>query len=684
MRRIASFVLGITLCTAAAAAADTVLFNPATFDRDTGQPRNVTRQFRVNYPRGESTLRITNRGVTSATVTLNGRVILGPDDFGGRDRDDVLRRKVVLRHGANQLDVEVRSKPGTSLTVDIVGEVDDTPPTIHAAVSPAPNAGGWNNANVVVTFTCSDSESGVASCPAPVTVATEGAGQVVSGTARDNAGNAATTSVTLNIDKTAPAVLASAAPSPNANGWNNSPVVVTFTATDGLSGVAPGSISPPKTLSSDGAGQSAAGHATDRAGNAGAATLSGINIDRTPPTISVSLSPHPNAAGWNTGPVTAHFTCGDALSGVSVCPLDQIISMNGTNLTVSGMATDRAGNTASVTSAPFNIFQTGPIAQAIAVGGAALRAAQKADGGWNAAVGGPDCDCANIIGVDALGLLAAERATGDAALLTAAIASGDRLVAIFNAQPTAVPKAQHIEFLAGLGGRTGNPVYESIAAAWFQATIAQYPNAADRVGALLALRDSQGFRTLAAWDAAALIRAAKAIGQVGYATDAAKAIVGAEPIWKDTDPTHRFDRCSNPAGCGWAGDLVSFDWTMLAEGSLLWAIHDLPGFDQKIAEYRAFLLAQQAVVDAPQDPAGSWDAGDLQVTAYAILGLAASGSEGTDPSARAATMFYLTSQLTSGGWPSFLRAGEHGDDEFEIDSEALQALTAVLAAVEEP
>src|SRR5580765_2065928 len=81
MRRIASFVLGITLFTAAAAAADAVLFNPATFDRDTGQPRNVTRQFRVNYPRGESTLRITNRGVTSATVTLNGRVILGPDDF---------------------------------------------------------------------------------------------------------------------------------------------------------------------------------------------------------------------------------------------------------------------------------------------------------------------------------------------------------------------------------------------------------------------------------------------------------------------------------------------------------------------------------------------------------------------------------------------------------------------------
>ncbi|HMD33484.1 MAG TPA: hypothetical protein VKH42_00885 [Vicinamibacterales bacterium] len=682
MRRMSSFVLGFLLFTAAASSADAVLFGPLTYARDTGQPRTVTRQFRVSYPLGESTLRVTNNGVTSGVVALNGHVILDPGDFAGRNAS-ILLRKITLRNGTNQLDVELRSKPGTSLTIDVVGTVDDTPPAIKAAVSPAPNASGWNDSNVVVTFACADSGSGVASCPAPVAVGSEGAGRVISGAARDNAGNTATATITVNVDKTPPVVQASAAPSANANGWNNSPVVVTFTATDGLSGVTPGSLSPPTTLSSDGAGQSATGSAVDRAGNVGTITMSGVNVDRMPPTMSVALTPAANAAGWNTGPVTAHFTCGDALSGVSACPADRIISTNGATQTVSGAGTDRAGNTASVTSAAFSIYLTQPIAQSIAAGGAALRAAQRLDGGWNAVVGGPDCNaCANTIGVDAMGLLGAGGAAGDAALLTAALAAGDRLVAIFNAQPTALPKAQHIEFLQALGEATGNPVYASTAAAWFQITIDQYPNAGDRVNALLALRDSQGFRTLAAWDAAALIRAAKAVGHVPYAAAAATALVGAESRWKDTDPTHRFDRCSNPAGCGWSDDLVSFDWTMLAEGSLLWAIHDLTGFTAQIAEYRAFLLAQQATAASPQDPLGSWDAGDLQVTAYAILGLAASGSEGTDPALQAATTFFVRNQLASGGWPAYVRPDGNGDDEPEIDSEVLQALVAVLSAVQ--
>jgi hypothetical protein len=65
---------------------------------------------------------------------------------------------------------------------------------------------------VTVKFTCADATSGVAECPADVTVTTEGAGQVVTGTAKDKAGNTATTSVTLNIDKTAPVAAISVTP----------------------------------------------------------------------------------------------------------------------------------------------------------------------------------------------------------------------------------------------------------------------------------------------------------------------------------------------------------------------------------------------------------------------------------------------------------------------------------------
>jgi alpha-tubulin suppressor-like RCC1 family protein len=82
--------------------------------------------------------------------------------------------------------------------------IDKTPPTITTTVSPGPNANGWNNTNVTVTFTCSDSLSGIASCPAPIAVTTEGAGQEIIDTAVDKAGNSATARVTLNIDKTPP------------------------------------------------------------------------------------------------------------------------------------------------------------------------------------------------------------------------------------------------------------------------------------------------------------------------------------------------------------------------------------------------------------------------------------------------------------------------------------------------
>ena len=117
--------------------------------------------------------------------------------------------------------------------------IDKTVPVITASVSPSPNGNDWYNSDVTVTFSCGDALSGVASCPAPVTVTAEGAGQAVTGTAVDKAGNAASTSVTVNIDKTAPAANISLTPAilwpPNRKPVN---VAVNGGATDNLSGVA--------------------------------------------------------------------------------------------------------------------------------------------------------------------------------------------------------------------------------------------------------------------------------------------------------------------------------------------------------------------------------------------------------------------------------------------------------------
>jgi hypothetical protein len=279
LRNLAIAAAGAAIAVAAvsAFAADLVIFGPETFHRAVGKPVAETRIFRNVGPTGGFTLRVVNRGVTSGVVSINGQRVLTPDDFDVSSRRRVKRgasevvslfeRPLKLRTGDNELVVELHGKSGTSLTVEIVraapNATDTTPPIIAASATPGPNANGWNNGNVTVTFACSDAGSGIATCPDPVPVTSEGANQIVSGTATDKAGNTATASIALNIDKTPPVVTPAVSPEANANGWNNSDVTVSFTAIDALSGIAPGSVTLPVMLAADGTNVSATGSATD-------------------------------------------------------------------------------------------------------------------------------------------------------------------------------------------------------------------------------------------------------------------------------------------------------------------------------------------------------------------------------------------------------------------------------------
>jgi hypothetical protein len=76
--------------------------------------------------------------------------------------------------------------------------LDETPPSVIATVSPNPD-NGLNTTPVTVTFSGTDTLSGVASCTPPTTVSTNGAGQVVTGTCTDRAGNSTAVSKTVNI-----------------------------------------------------------------------------------------------------------------------------------------------------------------------------------------------------------------------------------------------------------------------------------------------------------------------------------------------------------------------------------------------------------------------------------------------------------------------------------------------------
>jgi hypothetical protein len=234
-----------------------------------------------------------------------------------------------------------------------------TPPTITAALSPVPNANGWNNTNVTVTFTCTPGSNPIQSCPSPVVVTSEAANQVISGTVTDTAGLTATTSAAVSLDKTLPSITASVSPAPNANGWNTTPVTVNFTCTDNLSGIATCPTS--QQVTSPGANQVVTGSATDRAGNT-ASTSATVNISTTLPTITATVSTPPNANGWNNTSVTVSFQCSGSANPLQ-CSGPQVVNREGASQAITGTVTDAAGQTASTTVA-INIDEAVPVISA--------------------------------------------------------------------------------------------------------------------------------------------------------------------------------------------------------------------------------------------------------------------------------------------------------------------------------
>lgn len=393
-----------------------------------------------------------------------------------------------------------------------------------------------------------------------------------------------------------------------------------------------------------------------------AANAEAINL---PPTVSIT-SPLPGATFQAPATVTITAATADATGTVTnVEFFAGAVSLGSDtsspfSITSTGMpagsyaltatATDSFG--ATTTSAPITITVTPTVpepavVQAIALGGSRLQQLQQANGGWFFAVTQTNCGlgegvaCPNLIGVTALGLLTAyERNPADTTLLASAVAAGQRLLAVKATVPTPLPFSQDLEFLIALSHAAADPQYAAAAADWFNVVKLAFPDAAARVDYGLATRG-----TLSGWDMASLIRSAKAGGDGDYARAAATRIFEREAEWATTNPTHE----------------------LLGKGSLLWAVHDLGGFDAKLTEYRDFLLDQQ-------DDEDTWGGGNLQATAYAVMGLAAYGGAGTDAAINAAVAELIANQLPTNGWP--FSAG--GANEYStVDAEVLRAIATL-------
>lgn len=87
-------------------------------------------------------------------------------------------------------------------------KIDRTPPLVTAAAERLPTASGWYTSPLSVSFSGVDATSGVASCSSARYAGPDHPAAVVGGTCSDQAGNGASTSLSLKYDATAPSLSA--------------------------------------------------------------------------------------------------------------------------------------------------------------------------------------------------------------------------------------------------------------------------------------------------------------------------------------------------------------------------------------------------------------------------------------------------------------------------------------------
>ena len=298
------------------------------------------------------------------------------------DKAGCVDQNITADQAATTYSCMASSAGGTTGPVNVTIKRDATKPNIarNAAADACSLAGnnGWCRGTQTAGFTASDALSGLANgeaSPWAFTKSTSTNGSTVnvsSGTVNDKAGN---TSDAINagpymIDSVKPTIAGAASPGPNANGWNNTDVNVTFNCsdTDG-SGVA--SCGPDDTLTAEGRNHSVSGNVTDVAGNSDSTSVGGIDIDKTGPTApnatTTPASPVAGSGDWfkdtvtvaysgSTDPVLADSSAG---SGVARHSASQTFNTSGTHA-YSGKATDNAENDSAATMGSVKVDATNP------------------------------------------------------------------------------------------------------------------------------------------------------------------------------------------------------------------------------------------------------------------------------------------------------------------------------------
>jgi Big-like domain-containing protein len=262
------------------------------------------------------------------TLKIDGTVVAGPVE-------STLRPTAIML-GNPLFDWWTGGDDWTDFSVDLIqvigSVVDTTPPETSidsqpSALTRLTSAIFTFSANEPGTFECQLDGGGWETCTSPKDYADLADGShTFQVRATDAAGNtdASPAGFTWTIDTTPPpAPTAHATPAPNAAGWNNTDVTVSFSANGdtGGSGVASCTADQHVTSETGTGGTTLSGTCTDEAGNQSAQTLLTVRLDKTPPQTTITSGP---ANPTRETSASFSFTGADSLSGLAgfQCRLD--------------------------------------------------------------------------------------------------------------------------------------------------------------------------------------------------------------------------------------------------------------------------------------------------------------------------------------------------------------------------
>jgi hypothetical protein len=139
--------------------------------------------------------------------------------------------------GASKVTCSATDKAGNSAQATFFVTIrDTTPPNVNGIPIRLPDSNGFYNQPVRITWTGTDSASGIASCDPPLTyIGPDGSFIIITGHCIDKAGNVGSGSITINYDSTPPTIVVPSDMTVTARSISGALVTYSFSAGDNLS-----------------------------------------------------------------------------------------------------------------------------------------------------------------------------------------------------------------------------------------------------------------------------------------------------------------------------------------------------------------------------------------------------------------------------------------------------------------